>query len=343
MEADVLEMMRGLPSKHLIKTIAYYQHGDHHYFMFPWAEHGNLWEFWMKGATASLSKPYIIWVFKQLKGLAVALEQLHGKSNCRHGDLKPENILCFGEDDRNDSIPAATVRMVITDVGLAKRHKEATRFREATQTTVSTMRYAGPEMEATPNAPLSRRFDIWSMGCIFLEFVTWVLYGPKELVRCTETFSETFYSIEKDKSGSTTVEVDPSVQRWIAYIRKDWRCSKDTALRRLVDLIVNKLLVVKLDGASPPSTPVIGTESQKIRATTDVEIIQPPASPQYRTYVLGMREELGDILAGLETGSVIPIGKPLNDPTSPLGPSHLTTKTKDGLLAPGLPTRVRPL
>lgn len=117
----------------------------------------------MKGNRASLEKPYPIWVFKQLKGLAVAIEQLHGESHstsCRHGDLKPENILCFREGDKKDRSPTPAVRMVITDVGLAICHKEATQFREATDTKVLTRRYAGPEMEVTPGEKLSRQFDI---------------------------------------------------------------------------------------------------------------------------------------------------------------------------------------
>ncbi|RSL49704.1 hypothetical protein CEP54_012298 [Fusarium duplospermum] len=291
-EASVLEMVRGLPSDHMIKAIAYYQHGEKHYFMFPWAEHGNLWEFWTTGSGARLDKPYIIWVFRQLTGLADAIEKLHDRSqsrSCRHGDLKPENILCFrhGDNERDTETPA--VRMVITDVGLARDHIERTQFRESTNTRVSTKRYAGPEMDVNPGGALSRRFDIWSMGCIFLELVLWILYGKEELVKCTKTLNSTFYKIIRDTSGRTTAEVNPIVQKWLSYILKDWRCSEGTALEKLVQLIINKLLVVNVQDS--PRSSSSGTPLKS------------------RTYAPGMRQDLEGILKGLETNRI----KPLTD------------------------------
>ncbi|RSL60543.1 hypothetical protein CEP53_005419 [Fusarium sp. AF-6] len=317
-EASVLEMVRGLQSDHMIKAIAYYQHGEKHYFMFPWAEHGNLWEFWTSGSRARLDKPYIIWVFRQLTGLAAAIEKLHDLSqsrNCRHGDLKPENILCFRDGDDENGTQTPAVRMVITDVGLARDHIERTQFRESTNTRVSTKRYAGPEMDVDPGGPLSRRFDIWSMGCIFLEFVLWILYGEKELVECTKTLNSTFYQTIRNSSGRATAEVKPAVQNWVSYIRKDWRCPKGTALEKLVHLITDKLLVVNVQD-SPPSPP-------------------PNNRPKSRTYAPGMRKGLEDILKGLEANSIKPVGdRPPNGPPAPLGPSHSISTTKDGRLAP---------
>ena len=99
-EAAVLEMMRKLTNQpHLMKAIAYYRQGEEHYFMFPWAELGNLWEFWQNN-TPKTDEGYIVWIFTQLTGLAGALECLHHRAryteeNYRHGDLKPANILCF--------------------------------------------------------------------------------------------------------------------------------------------------------------------------------------------------------------------------------------------------------
>ncbi|KAL2689170.1 hypothetical protein Neosp_003222 [[Neocosmospora] mangrovei] len=325
-EAKVLEMMRGLQSDHMIKAIAYYVYDGKHHFMFPWAEHGNLWEFWTKGQRPSLERPYIISVFTQLRGLADALEQLHDKKICRHGDLKPENILCFSQDN-NDGSSSPGVRMVITDVGLARDHIERTQFRTSTNTRVSTKRYSGPEMDVAPKAPLSRRFDIWSMGCILLEFVVWMLYGGKELIRCTQTPITTFYKVKRDEGERVIlVEIDPTVQGWISYISKDWRCASGTAIERLVHLITDKLLVVNVQDPIEPS-----------------DLIEKPEKPKARTHASEMRKGLEDILTDLKTGSIDPIGKrPSNDIPDPKGPSHLASMTQGGLLAPGPhPTRVR--
>lgn len=327
----MLELIKRFRSDHLIKAIAYYRHDEYHYFMFPWAEYGNLWEFWDN--QASLEKPYLVWVFQQLHGLAAAIEELHGQTdsmNCRHGDLKPENILCFRDTGRKDNSRPPTPRMVITDVGLAKRHNEATQLRQATNTKVSTKRYAAPEMETIPNGVLSRRFDIWSTGCIFLEFVIWILYGRAELDRCTKANS-TFYQIVDDQGGRITAKVHPTVKGWISYIRKDWRCLKGTALGRLIDLIDNKLLVVN----------VLGSASLKPQA--HLRIIEPSEQSKSRTYAPGMREELQNILTSLREGTINAIGaRPTNDSGNPQGPSHSRSTTHGGMLAvrPD-PSRVR--
>jgi serine/threonine protein kinase len=178
-EASVLEIMRELGEEHhLIKAIAYYRKGeDLHYFIFPWAELGNLWEFWTSRNKSPETDPdYMIWALTQLTGLASALEALHHMAtdtdvNCRHGDLKPLNILCFKTEDGHNHNP----RLVITDVGLARVHNEATRERGKTTTTAWTIRYAAPELVVDSKTTRSRRFDIWSFGCILLEFVVWNL------------------------------------------------------------------------------------------------------------------------------------------------------------------------
>ncbi|RSL53974.1 hypothetical protein CEP51_014790 [Fusarium floridanum] len=264
-EAKVLEMMRELHTDHMIKAIAYYRYDGKHHFMFPWAEHGNLWEFWTKGQGPSLKKPYVIWAFTQLKGLAHAIEQLHDQKTCRHGDLKPENFLCFSKD-----------------------HAERTRLRQVTHTKVSTKRYSAPEMDVNPGAPLSRRFDIWSMGCILLEFVIWILYGGEELIRCTEASVSTFYKVKRDEGERVvSVEVDPTVQGWISSIRKDWRCASGTALENLIHLITDRLLVVNVKDPIEPSPGVAE-----------------PEQPKARAYASEMRERLESILTDMKAGSV---------------------------------------
>jgi serine/threonine protein kinase len=272
-EAVVLEMMRGLTDQpHLIKAIAYYQKGDGHYFMFPWAELGDLWEFW-KNTTPKTERDYIIWAFTQLTGLARALECLHHRAstseeNYRHGDLKPLNILCFKTKGGQKDKP----RLVITDVGLARKHNIATRERQDlalfTYSTAATVTHAAPELGIGPNAPRSRRFDIWSMGCILLEFTIWLLYGPQKLKEFSSCLDGSFYTLETQKKSSKTkgqqnlspinksqeektAKVHTEVGVWIRYIKADWRCSEGTAVRRLVELIETRLLIVELGIQNP--------------------------------------------------------------------------------------------
>jgi serine/threonine protein kinase len=98
------------------------------------------------------------------------------KESIRHGDLKLENILNFSEGD------SSLGTLKIADMGLAKRHVVATQERDVlTSTRYGTVRYEAPETAINIHSQ-SRLYDIWSMGCITLEFVIWNLYGNIELV-----------------------------------------------------------------------------------------------------------------------------------------------------------------
>jgi len=168
--------MKDLHCPHLIQAIAYYERDKRHFFIFPWAEIGNLRNYWNL-RTPTTDKSYLEWVFTQLIGLAEAIKLFHLMRNCRHGDMKPENILCFGGDGNGQNVHG---RLVITDFGLAKIHKNATSARhEATSTRGVTILYAPPECNS--KQPRSRRYDIWSLGCMYLEFVIWLLWGNEVL------------------------------------------------------------------------------------------------------------------------------------------------------------------
>lgn len=264
-EAKNLEIVRTLHSNHLIKAVAYYQldtvDRTNHCFLFPFAKHGDLWTFWAsrkkeldKGAAGVPHRrdtPFLIWIFTQLIGMADALVELHQPSpNIRHGDLKPINILCF----QDDTLPAHAprIRMVITDVGISKDHKGKTETRAITSTEVSTERYRPPEMDLTLKTgwKLSRRFDVWSMGCIMLEFLIWLLYDFGELHKFTVAFKDDPFYIKADKKPA---RVRPEVKEWISRIKRDDKnCAPGSPLRRLLSLIEDKLLVVRVKTLEPP-------------------------------------------------------------------------------------------
>lgn len=167
-------------------------------------------------------------MLKQLRGLCDGLNVLHDR-NCRHGDIKPENILLFTEGGY-----MGTLRLA--DVGLAKIHELATtqRIREYlhTGTNEATLRYVAPQFGDV----ISRKSDVWALGCVFLEFLIWTLYGNEEL----QTFNKTvqrFSSGEEDAPGINT-----AVQWWIEHMGSVLDLS-DTALSDLLGVIKNEMLV----------------------------------------------------------------------------------------------------
>ncbi|KAL0778201.1 hypothetical protein CaCOL14_005854 [Colletotrichum acutatum] len=241
-EADILETIRNVENLHLIKPLAAYRRGDLRGFLFPWGEGGNLKEFWgsqEKLRPVPVRDPHLVlWVLRQLQGICGSISALHER-NCRHGDLKPENILHFLETGSNGVLRVA-------DVGLARFHLEATRDRnQPTNTMTGTVRYEPPEFGLTEQ--ISRLYDVWSLGCVFLEFLIWVLYGNSKLRDFNRaSIEEKFWS--KDDEG---YHQHREVKRWISRMSKDLRRNdptSSTALKDVLELIDLNMLVPEVEG-----------------------------------------------------------------------------------------------
>lgn len=195
---------------------------------------------------------FVRWAFKQMAGLAEGLaamnnpaERLTPHENGRHGDLKPENILLF-EDELNR--PWGTLR--ITDAGLARFHEQVTSKRVVgTSTDCFTNEYAPPEA-FSKGGKWSRRFDIWSLGCVYLEFIIWILAGFAEVERfrvskgSEKAWDNQFHQELGSKKG---FEIRPKVKSYLSMLRTDKRCGKNTCFRDLLDIIEKDLLVVDVE------------------------------------------------------------------------------------------------
>ncbi|KAI9150753.1 Cyclin-dependent kinase [Paramyrothecium foliicola] len=252
-EYETLDLLRSFKTRHLIKAAAFYRKEDC-YFVFPWAEHGNLRNFWKEKMPKIHDNKYMEWVFSQLLEISDAIKALHDKQ-CRHGDLKPENILCFNAAESKNPKDHTSCVLVISDVGLSRSHNKLTQFRSRTRMLGGeTIAYAAPETELFPQKATSRRYDIWSLGCLFLEFAIWLLYGNKELEQMSKDIGKRFYQIldKKHALGADGVtaraELSPVVKQWMQKLKMDARSAKsrsnETAMSRLVLLIEERLLVI---------------------------------------------------------------------------------------------------
>ncbi|KAG0646494.1 Serine threonine-kinase [Hyphodiscus hymeniophilus] len=170
-----------------------------------------------------------------------------GDEHWRHGDLKPDNILKF-----EGSTCLGTLK--IADLGLAKQHKYKTADRrDPTKQRYATEQYEAPEVITNHSQPRSRRYDVWSMGCIIFESVIWLLYGYNGLKAFykeedyIDTASETLYFTANKSQGSA--KVSDIVTSWMKQILKDDpECNQPagTALGDLLKLVRDELLIVAL-------------------------------------------------------------------------------------------------
>ncbi|RTE71906.1 hypothetical protein BHE90_013687 [Fusarium euwallaceae] len=240
-EKENLDKIKDVHNDHLIKNLA--SCDEIHCIFFPWAEHGDLKQYWEENFDRSL--PIFIWAIEQLAGLASALRDLHGV-NCRHGDLKPSNIFYFKDGGGI---------LKIADLGVSKVHSIATDQRKGeTETKASTRAYEGPEAYEQTNAPRSRKYDCWSMACVILEFVIWLLYDQRALDgfhSSRDTLWNSFYRPKIPTATSEDQKTDwwekmerhPKVDEVINLLREDDRV-KGTALEELINLVDSKILLI---------------------------------------------------------------------------------------------------
>jgi serine/threonine protein kinase len=243
-----------------------------YYLIFEWADGGDLKAFLNKTQRPDLTVSLMKEMCQQLCGLASALEAAHdfGENySIRHGDLKPGNILRF---ENKDSIGI----LKFSDWGVAKEHSEVTELRQYDTTAIyGTKRYEAPEvlvpvsstnLAAPAKSPLikrrSRLYDVWAMGCITLEFMIWLLYGPDNVQQFIKEMPEKapFYEVLTEKNGKKTVSVHRVAARWMDHMAKEPSCREGTALGSLLDLVQSGLLVVELPpqkGKRPSNRPAM--------------------------------------------------------------------------------------
>lgn len=240
-EATALREIGKFRNPHIIEVNAFMSKGWRQYFMFPWADGGNLQDFWRRDLLPILTVDFIRSILGQLAGLAAALEELH-RNKYRHGDLKPENILVF-EHEKQQGI------WKLADLGLAKFHEDATQIRPDTTSNNynGTVSYEPPEV-AGRTGPRSRRYDIWCMGCITLQLVIWLLCGIKGH---DEFMKKSIKDIDTGKSSfwknSSKPRLHPKVTEMMDHLSKILKNeTRSPALEALLDIIRSKMLVVQL-------------------------------------------------------------------------------------------------
>lgn len=217
-EAGILETIQRISNNHLIMPIAAYRFHNETSgcFLFPWAEGGNLKQFWARNSSSPLINHtgLIAWMLKQSHGLCHALSDLHSQ-DCRHGDLKPENILLFKTSDGSNEDDEGTLR--IADVGLAKVHDKRTEQRVIdmleTDTMTGTTRYVSPEFY---DKQIPRVFDVWSLGCVFIEMLMWMLYGYEKLRECYRAGINHYWQ----GNIADGFEMQPVVREWLDHLSR---------------------------------------------------------------------------------------------------------------------------
>jgi len=163
----------------------------------------------------------------------------------RHGDIKPENILFFRQ---MEGINDAQGVLQVADFGLGRFHGRDSRS-SLPPTGILTSKYEPPEVKISK--PVSRAYDIWSLGCLYLEFITWLLQGNEQIEMFAEVRREisplginddNFFTIQP--SGEDAV-VRQGVKEWVSKLHDHPDCSQ--LIHDLLDLIMERMIKVDAD------------------------------------------------------------------------------------------------
>ena len=259
---------------HLIKLLATYKYKNHYHLVFPFAN-TNLRGYWDDTGIPHWNRDTYFWFLRQICGIASGLNAIHNfratlplgtepahpglkvsvgthltvrkeeEKFGRHGDIKPENILWS-----NELVDAGKAGILqIADMGLGRFHRLESRSGVDPKTVSGSPTYMPPEVVL--EKPVSRAYDIWSLGCVFLEFITWLVEGPSEVYTfsskrlstvydCLE--DDTFFSLITQEDGTKLPVVRQGVIEWIDHLRENERCSD--MVKELLKLVQSHLLVV---------------------------------------------------------------------------------------------------
>ncbi|KAI0600867.1 kinase-like protein [Biscogniauxia sp. FL1348] len=262
---------------HIIRVLATFEMEEssvnttNYYLLFDWAE-GNLGQFWDKNERLVGDKSHGKWISEKFYEICLALQCVHNERDAlsrrhmdilqeslrgtslnvddlygRHGDIKPDNILWFLKSSQSGRDLGS---LVLSDFGLGKLHTQVTRSLSKPNQVPMTATYRAPEFDL-PNGLISRASDVFSLGCVFLEYITWYLLGSDvvnnefpELRTANDIYgfqSDTFFTIEND---STQTEAKPvlksSVKDWIRKLQANENCS--CYLDQLLEIIQDRML-----------------------------------------------------------------------------------------------------
>ncbi|KAM0371428.1 hypothetical protein ACHAPZ_010339 [Fusarium culmorum] len=194
-QKEIAAFRKMSPGPHLVELCATLEiTGEKFMLLFPWAEGGSLEDLMNKSKKELLKsynlteKEFVHWVAMQCRGLIEALGTIHDTriqhtrieldgDRCSqdkdfgiHGDVKPANILHFSQETNRCRLG----NLKVADFGLVTFHAHASRTMVNSQSAhAASQTYRSPEHDI--GYFMSKKVDVWALGCVFSELMTWVI------------------------------------------------------------------------------------------------------------------------------------------------------------------------
>ena len=244
-----MRSMSSMDHNHIIRLLASFEQQGRYFMIFPLAVK-NLRQLWLH---ENPSTDAFHWCLQQMTGTADALSYLHNGLLAQdshamigyHHDLKPENILITKD--------ASSLRLCwkLSDFGSAYLQPKDSGQELPSYPGLGT--YEPPECQL--ELPQSRAYDIWSLGCIFLECIVWAMKGSNAIDAFAEDRlndrkafdnnfrDDYFFTLEYSESFTPVGALTRlAVTNWIQDLERHPKC--DEAISALLQMIRNGLLQV---------------------------------------------------------------------------------------------------
>lgn len=148
--------------------------------IFPWSE-GDLEQYWAYHPHPDPGDVDLVrWLSRQCLGIMEAVNVIHNPRHLttenrfgRHGDISAESILWF-KSRSND--PNDRGILVLSGLGLRAINSAESQWMQPNTGLKMTPSYRPPECDIK-DGKISRSYDIWALGCLYLELVCWLLRG----------------------------------------------------------------------------------------------------------------------------------------------------------------------
>ena len=276
--------------------------------LFPFADGdgGTLKKYLLTNPSPMLTEEFVIWLLSQMRDLAAAVQHIYNsasplnknmpkpepsdRTNTQlsaghrptpvhtgiHYDLKPENILLFSDKQNNRTF------WRISDFGLAEIN-EIVLSGSTTQpehTYANKGKQGDPEYSAPDEAlqqKTSRKYDIWSLGCIYLEILIWVFGRGGEELR---EFQEERLIVSEPQANQdqkfwyvsrTGVRLKPKVVEKLKTLRPE--CAQRGVFKELFRL-TSDMLTIK--PAERPNAPTVHNDMVQILTQAEHDLSDDP-------------------------------------------------------------------
>jgi serine/threonine protein kinase len=207
---------------HIITVLSMFKHKEEYNFLFPWA-HCDLGRYWERNQSVR-DFSSVSWMIDQCVKITDAIRVIHNppkqdalrpheKLWGRHGDIKAENILLFGDE--------AWPNLVVADLGIGALHRLISRSEVQPKSISTTRTYRPPEVDMK-TGKVSRAYDMWTLGCLFLDMLTWFLGNEEYRMRFQnermsdkphELQTDTYFEVRPDEQGIHVFMVKEAVTK----------------------------------------------------------------------------------------------------------------------------------